>query len=403
MRRDPTRVTDGLGRTVATGSFIGAGLGTTTLVVVFAGALSSFSFGGCNLGFSTPSAPVRDGLGIAVASDGSEVATVDSSSGFLDVIDQGRLTEQVPVGGQTTDVAFTPNGRTVVVTDTDVGGSAGSLAVVDLATATVTARVLVGSGPTGVAVSPDGRLAYVADTGYLGAGTVDVVDLATDRVTTSIAVGSQPTGLVLSTDGNRLYVVDANLVSSSGFIGRNSVDSPQRAQAGAVEIVDTHSLIVTGTATVGMAPLFASLSPDGSTLAVGDYGSNALSLVDTVSLQTRTVAVPHGAFGVAYAPDGRRIFVCGGYSPLLEAAQGSDDIAHVTSNTVSVVDVASETVSRSVPVPHNPTAVATTATGTIYVALGDFPAVARIDPSTLAVAEVGVPALAPPRSGTSKP
>lgn len=390
MRRNGSRVRDGLGETVATGCFIGAGLGSTTLVFLLLGAVGGLSFGSCSLDVgSTPSAPVRDGLGIAVGGDGSQVVTVDSSSGLLDVITDGQLRKQVLVGGQTTGVALSPDGQTALVTDSEVGNSSGVLAIVDLSTASVSARIPVGSGPTGVVFSPDGRLAYVADTGYLGAGNVEVVDVNREMVTGSVTVGKQPAGLAVSADGSKLYVIDANLYLPLPVPSTPTVP-------GDVDIVDTSTLKVTATVPVGVAPLFASLSPSGDTLAVGDYGSNAVTLLNTTSLQTHTVSVKRGAFGLVYSPDGKRLFVCGGNSPLVDAAPGAEQLDHVSTDSVSVVDVLTGTVVASVEVPNDPTAAATGPDGTVYVALGSYPAVARINPTSLRVSEVGVPGLAPP-------
>jgi YVTN family beta-propeller protein len=389
VRPNGSRVEDGLGQTVTTGCLVGAGLGGTTLFFLLIGALGALSFASCNCDIgTTPSAPVRDGLGIAVSGDGNQVVTVDSSSGLLDVISGGRLRKQVFVGGQTTGVALSPDGHTALATDSEVGNASGILAIVDLATASVTARITVGSGPSGVVVSPDGRLAYVADTGYVGAGNIDVVDLRRGIVTDSVAVGKQPAGLTLSGDGSRLYVVDANLYLPLPV-------PPTPTVPGDVDIIDTRSLKVTATVAVGVAPLFASMSPSGNTLAVGDYGSNAVTLLDTTTLAVHTVPVTNGVFGLAYSTDGKRLLVCGGNSPLVDSAPGAEQLGHVRTDVVSVLDAVTGTVVATVKVPNDPTAVATGPDGAAYVALGTFPAVARIDPASLQVSQIGVPALAP--------
>ena len=394
MGYDQAEGTGSLARTVGAGCFIGTGLGATTLLILFFGALGGLSFGSCDLTLaSVPHAPVRDGLGIAVSTDGTEIVTLDSSNGLLDIIKGGQLRQQVLVGGETTDVALSPDGSTALVTDSEVGNSSGVLAVVNLSTASVTARIGVGSGPTGVVVSPDGRFAYVADTGYLDKGNIDVVDLESNAVVASVPVGEQPTGLAISADGSHLYVVDATI-----YLPLSS--PPASTEPGDVDVIDTKSLTVSATVAVGVAPLFASLSPDGQTLAVGDYGSNAVTLVDTQSLQTRTIPVSDGAFGLTYSPDGRLLFVCGGDSPLVDSAPGAEQLSHVTTDKVSVLDVASGAVMTTLDVKDNPTAATTGPNGTIYVALGNVPAVAAIHPTSFGVSEIGVPGLAPPESGT---
>ena len=81
------------------------------------------------------------------------------------------------------DVAVTPDGRHVYVTDD------GSNTVLVIATATnrVTATIPVGNTPHGVAVTPDGRHVYVANN---LSNTVSVIKTANNTVTATILVGS---------------------------------------------------------------------------------------------------------------------------------------------------------------------------------------------------------------------
>jgi len=144
-----------------------------------------------------------------------------------------------------------------------------------------------------------------------------------------------------------------------------------------------------------VAPLLASMSPSGQTLAVGDYGSNAVTLLDTTTLAVHTVSVTNVVFGLAYSNDGTRLLVCGGNSPLVDSAPGAEHLSHVRTDVVSVLDAVTGGVVATVNVAHDPTAVATGPDGAAYVALGTFPAVARIDPTSLQVSQIGVPALAP--------
>jgi serine/threonine-protein kinase len=65
-------------------------------------------------------------------------------------------------------VAYAPDGRHLYTAD----GGDGTVAVVDTATAQVTARLAVGGSPTGVAVLPDGTGALVTDYDH---GTLQLV------------------------------------------------------------------------------------------------------------------------------------------------------------------------------------------------------------------------------------
>lgn len=383
---------DGLRKVVGGGCTIGGLLGIATVVFV----ISGLSFGSCNLQIGTQAGePVRDGLGLAFGQDGQRLASVDSSTGLLDEIEGGRLTEQAGVGGEPADVAITPDGKEALVTDPEVGQSTGYLVVVDLADGAVTARVGVGSGPTGVVTSPDGTTAYVSDTGYLGSGRIAIVDLFDDRMIGSIPVGRQPVGLAISGDGSRLYVALANLYLIPPT--RHGATDP-----GDVDVIDTSTRTVTATVPVGVAPLFVALSPDGRLLAVGDHGSNAVTLIDTSSLASRSCPVAGGAFGVAFSPDASRLYVSGGDSPLVDAAPGAEGLDATVTDTVSVLDPATGLVTGRFDVPNDPTGIVTAPDGTVYVAEGDFPAVALIDPSTLKVTTVATPGLGPPPSSAGR-
>ncbi|MGH9171756.1 MAG: hypothetical protein ACRD0Z_12935, partial [Acidimicrobiales bacterium] len=130
-RRQRRRHLDSPRTTVLVGGSFGLVLAWFSLV-----AVPGMSIGGCVAPPAPPDSPVRDGLGIALGNHGRQVVTVDSGSGLLDVITGDRLTTQVVVGGQTSDVVLTPDGTDALVTDTAVGASSGYLVEVDLATAT---------------------------------------------------------------------------------------------------------------------------------------------------------------------------------------------------------------------------------------------------------------------------
>ncbi|MGH9171755.1 MAG: YncE family protein [Acidimicrobiales bacterium] len=198
-------------------------------------------------------------------------------------------------------------------------------------------------------MAPNGRTAYDADTGYVGHGNVDVVDLVSHRVVRSVTVGEQPAGLALSSNGQLLYVAIANLY----------LLTPHSSSSGEVEVINTSNAKLVASISVGMAPLFVSLSPNGHSLAVGDYGSDAITLVNLASLGRRTYPMPGGAFGVAFSPDGSSLYVTGGSSSLLNFAL----VQNTTSNTVSVVSVSTGRITRRIHVPSDPTDVAVAGNG----------------------------------------
>ena len=82
-------------------------------------------------------------------------------------------------------------------------------------------------------------------------------------------------------------------------------------------------------------------------------GSNTVSVIDTATNNvTATVNVECGPIGVAVSPDGTKVYVTNAYS-----------------NTVSVIDTATNNVTATVPVGSYPWGIAVNPDGTkVYVA-----------------------------------
>jgi len=66
-----------------------------------------------------------------------------------------------------------------------------------------TERIAVGKAPFQVAITPDGSELYISN---LGDGTVSVIQQSTRKVTHTVRVASQPGPLVISPDGRKVYV-----------------------------------------------------------------------------------------------------------------------------------------------------------------------------------------------------
>ncbi|MYR13814.1 hypothetical protein GTY62_25020, partial [Streptomyces sp. SID724] len=193
----------------------------------------------------------------------------------------------------TPDPSRTPTGRT----------PDGTLLVADFGSDTVTfvdpgedgsgrggapiASVEVGTAPYGLVVGEDGR-AWVATAE--GVAVVDtrertrlaLVPYATESgpVTTGEYRGGGM-GIALAPDGEHVYV---------------GVNVP--GGDGAVEVIDTATREVTGTAPVGMRPFDVDVSPDGREVYATDHDSFDVTAVDADSLKTRRMEVaPYGTEG----------------------------------------------------------------------------------------------------------
>jgi YVTN family beta-propeller protein len=126
-----------------------------------------------------------------VSPSGAELWVAHSRDGGVSVIDLATRTVAATVDLRTkrsNRLKFTPDGRFVLISDLD----AGDLVVVDARTRTEVRRLPLGRSPEGILVTQDGTRAYVAVTGD---HFVAVVDLATLSVTGKVQTGAGPDGM----------------------------------------------------------------------------------------------------------------------------------------------------------------------------------------------------------------
>lgn len=107
------------------------------------------------------------------------------------------------------------------------------------------------------------------------------------------------------------------------------------------------SLNVSGI-TAGSHSLSAEVN-DGPMAYFANFMSNSVSVVDTnTNIVAQTISTPNGAVGVAYTPDGSKVYVTG----------------FSTSNNVTVIDTATNTVEATIAVGDNPIGIAINPAGT---------------------------------------
>ncbi|WP_282699322.1 YncE family protein [Streptomyces sp. CC219B] len=148
--------------------------------------------------------------------------------------------------------------------------------------------VRVGTAPYGLAVGEDGR-AWVAT-----AEGVAVVDTRTRQRLAVVPYGTEGLGepahgeyrgggmgIALSPDGKQVYV-GVNVPGGNGTL----------------EVIDTRTLKVTGTADTGRRPFDVDVSRDGRHVYATDHDSFDVTVVDTATLDTRRIEVaPYGTQG----------------------------------------------------------------------------------------------------------
>jgi YVTN family beta-propeller protein len=234
-------------------------------------------------------------IGLAFAPDG---ATLYASGGNRDLVyayrwaaDSAVLADSLVLRTTAPDsdgtrypagLALSADGRTMFVAE----NLADSLAVVDVASRSVTQRLATGPYPYAVAVAPDGTV-FVSN---WGTSTLSVFTPAAGSrpggaptlvAAPPVSAGRHPSALLLSADGRRLFV-------ASGSTDR-------------VTVVDTRTRAVVGTLLdpppagpgEGSTPNALALSADGTRLFAAESDANAVAVFD-LTAGTAGVATARG-------------------------------------------------------------------------------------------------------------
>jgi YVTN family beta-propeller protein len=297
--------------------------------------------------------PVGSGpLGVAVTPDRSKVYVANSDN-TVSVINTATnsVTIAIPVPspnpfhpGGLTGVAVTPDSSKVYVVNFGEGfqiGAPGTVSVIDTATNTVTTTMPIDRGAAGtagsygVAVTPDGSKVYIANN---SADTVSVIDTATFTVSATIPIACCPFGVAVSPDSTKVYVTSDD-------------------EAGDVSVIDTAMNTVTGRIQVGgVAPIGIAVSPNGSRLYVATLLSNSVSVIDTAT-NTKIATIPVGQlqqhdrfpYGIALTSNGSKVYVANSCSTI-------GGVCFDATDSVSVIDTATNTVTDTIQVGMNPLA-----------------------------------------------
>lgn len=222
-------------------------------------------------------------------------------------------TFEVPGEGVAEIVDATPDGGTLVYTDSD-GGTVGIVDLSDPAEPSLVGEpVLVDGTPTSVSVSPDGTLALVAvqtstleegEAPEITPGLLVAVDIANQEVVGSVEIGAGPDSLAVEEIGGELVAVvaienepvvvdnDGNQTDEEAPGSEGDVSDPGVVQ---VVTVDREDIAASEVADVDLnlsetdllfqddpQPEFVSLSPDGRA-AVSLQENNGLAVFDVAA------------------------------------------------------------------------------------------------------------------------
>lgn len=289
----------------------------------------------------------------ALAGPDSRLLAVDRDADQLLVIDPlaMSLLHRVDVGDGPHEVAGSADGRLAYVANYGTGETPGSsISIVDLGTGRETERVSVKPflRPHGLEIVGD-KLYFTAE----GSRSVARLDLATRQVDWTVGTGQAISHMLdVSSDGRRVYTT--NMFSDT--VTALEVEAPPHAPL-------QH-------AATGRMPEGIALSPDDSTLWVGQNGIGKISVRDAQTLVERQ-QVDAGAYPgrIRFSADGTRVFT---------TDPKTSELIVFDADTAAIVE--------RVPVAGVPLGMWPSADGKwMYLTLAASGAIARVDLATFAV------------------
>jgi len=182
-------------------------------------------------------------------------------------------------------------------------------------------------------------LLYIAD----GSGNVVVINPATDSLVNTIPLAGGLSGIAISPDGSRAYVTNslANNVSV--------IDTKQNS------VIATVSL-GPGAACCTTLAWAVAVAPDGKSVSVSNLREHSVSILDTATNQVvKTIPVDPNPWALNFSADGKKIYVAS-IGPFVNVA------GETGKPSISVIDVATQTVIKSIPPIGAPNGVAASPT-----------------------------------------
>jgi YVTN family beta-propeller protein len=227
-----------------------------------------------------------------VSEQGAGVTTLDGTT--------LARTGQIPVGGKSPrGIAITHDGK-FLLTANQVSGD---LSVIDRATGKLLTRIPI--GPSTEMVRAQGDTAYVTfepPTDKGGLAHVAIVDLNKRKVIASVPSGHETEGMEFSADGKTL------LLANEGDETISLYNLPSGTPAGKIK-----------TSAYGTRPRGIKRLPDGSGYVVSLESSDKFLILDKKFTVIKTVSTAAGPYGLAFSPDGGRLFIAAAKASLIQA------------------------------------------------------------------------------------
>lgn len=191
--------------------------------------------------------------------------------------------------------------------------TSGVVMVLDANTLETKEAVSVGSAPAEVTFSADGTYAFSANT---GSDSVTVIDVATKQPKKTISVGHGPVG---------------------AWQGANGIAYVDNEQDKTVTAIDTKTLEIKLTYKLGFTPGMAALAPNGELWVTDSDAGRVVAYMADSDMVHGAIPTGAGAHAIAFSADGKTGYV-------------SNQLA----NTLSVIDLASLTVKKTIAVGRKP-------------------------------------------------
>ncbi|MBL0057140.1 MAG: beta-propeller fold lactonase family protein [Chitinophagaceae bacterium] len=253
-----------------------------------------------------------------------------------------------------------------------------NVSVINAATNSVVATVAVGSVPRGISVSPDGSRVYVANN---SSNSVSVINTATNTIVATVTVGAAPNGVCVSTDGNNVYVTnynsnDVSVISTAtnsvvnniaGFNGPISVGNFISGNPVCTGTPKTFTITVNPTPDVAQ-PANQAVCNNSSTAAINFTGSG--TVFDWTNNNTSIGLAASGIGNIAsfIATNATASPVTATVTVTPSTGSNFAYITNRTSNNVSVINTATNTVVATIGVGSMPIGVSVTPDGSkVYV------------------------------------
>jgi len=261
--------------------------------------------------------------GAAVAPDGSRYYFSNEAESALDVVDQKTLkvTKSIPLSGHPNNISISKDGRRVYV---GIAVAPGAVDVIDTISLEKVKSIPVKGPVHNTYVTPDGK--YVVS-GSIPSKTITVIDAQSETPVWSLVMdlGIRPMAFATNPDGTTKWI----FVQLSGFNGFAVIDFATHKEIDRLKLPalpagkapfmyggnESHGMAVTcdqktlivnsrlnsaiysyslpdlkllGSADVGLAPDWVTLTPDGKRAYVANAASNSVSVVDIAAMKEIT-------------------------------------------------------------------------------------------------------------------